>query len=91
LVAARRAELRTVLWTAWGRDWREEATPDTVVNDVRRGLVPGATVLLHDSDCTSAPGAWKSALGALPLLAELFEQRGLSVGPLRDHGIRTSG
>jgi peptidoglycan/xylan/chitin deacetylase (PgdA/CDA1 family) len=90
LVAARRAELHTVLWTAWGRDWREQATPRSVVDDVDKGLGPGATVLLHDSDCTSAPGAWRSALGALPLLAEVFEERGLSVGPLRDHGIRAA-
>jgi peptidoglycan/xylan/chitin deacetylase (PgdA/CDA1 family) len=87
LVAAHQAGLRTVLWTAWGRDWRAQATPLTVVRDIRRGLGPGGTVLLHDSDCTSAPGAWQSALGALPLLEELFASRGLTVGPLRDHGV----
>lgn len=85
--AARRLGLQTVLWTAWGRDWRAEATPATVVRDVRRHLGPGATVLLHDSDCTSAPGAWRSAVGALPLLAEVFAAVGLKVGPLSQHGI----
>jgi peptidoglycan/xylan/chitin deacetylase (PgdA/CDA1 family) len=85
LLAARQAGLRTVLWTAWGRDWRAEATPLTVVRDVGKGLGPGGTVLLHDSDCTSAPGSWRSALGSLPLLDELFSSRGLTVGPLRDH------
>jgi peptidoglycan/xylan/chitin deacetylase (PgdA/CDA1 family) len=79
--------LRTVLWTAWGRDWRAEATPETVVRDVRRHLGPGATVLLHDSDCASAPGAWRSAVGALPLLAGLFGATGLTVGPLGEHGV----
>lgn len=88
VLAARRQRLRTVLWTTWGRDWRAEATPDTVVADVARQLGPGATVLLHDSDCTSAPGSWHSALGALPRLAELFAARGLAVGPLREHGTR---
>jgi peptidoglycan/xylan/chitin deacetylase (PgdA/CDA1 family) len=90
LLAVRRLRLRTVLWTAWGRDWRAEATPATVVADVVRGLGPGATVLLHDSDCTSAPGAWRSALGALDGLAEVFEARGLTVGPLSDHGVAPS-
>ena len=90
LLAARRLGLRTVLWTAWGRDWREQATPRSVVEDVTGGLAPGATVLLHDSDCTSAPGCWHSALGALPRLADAFAERGLTVGPLRDHGIRTA-
>jgi peptidoglycan/xylan/chitin deacetylase (PgdA/CDA1 family) len=87
LAAAHRLELRTVLWTSWGRDWRAEATPGTVVADVVDGLRPGATVLLHDSDCTSAPGSWKATLGALPGLAEAFARRGLVVGPLRDHGL----
>jgi len=88
VVAARRQKLRTVLWTTWGRDWRAEATPDSVVADVARQLGPGGTVLLHDSDCTSAPGAWRSALGALPRLGDLFAARGLVVGPLAEHGTR---
>jgi peptidoglycan/xylan/chitin deacetylase (PgdA/CDA1 family) len=86
--AARRAGLTTVLWTTWGRDWRKEATPDAVANDVMRRYVEGGTVLLHDSDCESYPGSWRSALGALGLLAERFTDRGLTVGPLRDHGVR---
>jgi peptidoglycan-N-acetylglucosamine deacetylase len=88
LAAAHRLGLRTVLWTTWGRDWREEATPATVVADVAGGLRPGATVLLHDSDCTSAPQSWRATLGALPALAELFASRGLAVGTLGEHGIR---
>ena len=89
LRGARRVGLRTVLWTTWGRDWRQEATPDTVVADVCRRYVDGGTVLLHDSDCESYPGSWRSTLGALPLLAERFAARDLTAGPLRDHGIVT--
>src|SRR5262249_31409108 len=87
LRAAPQLELRPVLWTCWGRDWRPVATPLTVVDDVSRGLAPGGTVLLHDSDCTSAPESWKSALGALDLLAKRFADMGLSAGPLGDHGL----
>jgi len=87
-LAARRLGLRTVLWTAWGRDWTATATPAGVASTVARGLRPGGTVLLHDSDCTSAPGAWRAALGALPRLAELFAAHGgLAVGTLADHGV----
>ncbi len=89
LTGAKRAGLTTVLWTTWGRDWRREATPDTVVTDVLRRYVDGGTVLLHDSDCESYPGSWRSALGALPRLADEFAARGLTVGPLRDHGLRS--
>jgi peptidoglycan/xylan/chitin deacetylase (PgdA/CDA1 family) len=87
LTAAHRLGLQTVLWTTWGRDWRPEATAATVTAEVVESLVPGATILLHDSDCTSAPDSWRAALGSLPHLAEAFDQRGLVVGPLGDHGI----
>ena len=85
--AARRAGLRTVLWTAWGRDWRADATPESVVGDVLGGYVDGGTVLLHDSDCTSAPLCWRATLGALPALASELDARFLRVGPVGEHGI----
>ncbi|HWG73908.1 MAG TPA: polysaccharide deacetylase family protein [Acidimicrobiales bacterium] len=88
LVAARRAALRTVLWTTWGRDWRSDATAASVAATVTATWRPGATVLLHDSDVTSAPGAWRAALGALPLLRERWAVAGLEVGPLGRHGTR---
>jgi peptidoglycan/xylan/chitin deacetylase (PgdA/CDA1 family) len=85
LWAARSAGLTPVLWTAWGRDWRAAATPESVLATLRPDLGRGATVLLHDSDCTSAPGAWRAALGALPLLADELAARRLGVGPLGPH------
>ncbi len=88
LLAARGQNLKTVLWTSWGRDWRTGATPDSVATDVRRGLHPGATVLLHDSDCTSSPGSWRSTLASLPALADLFAEQELRPGRLADHGLR---
>ena len=87
LRAARELGMTTVLWTTWGRDWRREATPASVVNDVTRRYLDGGTVLLHDSDCTSYPGSWESALGALPRLADSFASRGLEVGTVGEHGV----
>jgi len=87
LWACRRLGLRPVLWTCWGRDWRLEATAESVLADVEADLRPGATVLLHDSDCTSDPGSWHSTVEALPQLAERFAASGWQVGPLRDHGL----
>jgi peptidoglycan/xylan/chitin deacetylase (PgdA/CDA1 family) len=84
---SRRLGMTTVLWTTWGRDWRREATPSTVVADVTRRYVDGGTVLLHDSDCASYPGSWHSSLGALPRLADEFTARGLEVGTVGAHGI----
>ncbi|WP_256107522.1 polysaccharide deacetylase family protein [Streptomyces sp. ODS05-4] len=83
--AARAAGLRTVLWSAWGRDWTAEATADSVRAEVSASLRGGGTVLLHDSDATGAPGCWRAALGALPALVGDCRVRGLLVGPLAEH------
>jgi peptidoglycan/xylan/chitin deacetylase (PgdA/CDA1 family) len=88
LVAARVRGLRPVLWTAWGRDWTGAASPASVVATLGPGLRGGATLLLHDSDHTCAPAAWRSALGALPEIVARCRALGLSVGPLREHGVR---
>lgn len=87
LVAARARGLRTLLWTAWGRDWTGTASPESVLATVVADLRGGGTVLLHDSDRTSAAGAWRSALGALPGLLARCDDMGLRAGPLREHGV----
>lgn len=84
-VSARRLGLTPVLWTCWGEDWTRNATPHSVHRTVTTDLRGGGTILLHDSDCTSAPGSWRSTLGALPLLLDTCARRGFDVGPLRDH------
>ena len=85
LVTARKADVRPVLWSSWGRDWRAEATPESVVADIRRPGLRGATVLLHDSDLTSAPGSWKTTVASLPLLADAIDEAGLRVRRLDEH------
>jgi hypothetical protein len=51
------------------------------------GLESGGTVLLHDSDATSPPGASMLALGALPSLLDECARRGLRVGTVAEHGL----
>ncbi len=87
LASARSLRLRPVLWTAWGRDWTRSATAASVLATVEAGLRPGGTILLHDSDCTSAPGSSAATLAALPELVARSRARGLAVGPLRAHGL----
>lgn len=68
---ARRRGWRTVLWSAWGREW---ATPDpgAVAARIARRLRPGTIVLLHDSDAFGPSGMWRVVRDALgPLAAEL--------------------
>ncbi|MFC4496912.1 polysaccharide deacetylase family protein [Streptomyces ovatisporus] len=88
LSAARKLGLQPVLWTAWGRDWTSRADAESVLYELDRRLCGGATVLLHDTDRSSVPGAWHSALDALPRLVMRCRAAGLSVGPLAEHGVR---
>jgi peptidoglycan/xylan/chitin deacetylase (PgdA/CDA1 family) len=85
LLAARGAGLRTVLWSDWGVDWRRGRTAEQVLATVTGGLRPGGTVLLHDSDRTSAPGSWRATLAATEQLLDRLATRGVPVGPLAEH------
>jgi peptidoglycan/xylan/chitin deacetylase (PgdA/CDA1 family) len=59
-----------LLWSAWGRDWRARATPDSIAQCAARRLRGGDVVLLHDSDHYSARGSWHRTAAALPLILE---------------------
>jgi peptidoglycan/xylan/chitin deacetylase (PgdA/CDA1 family) len=83
--AAREVGLDTVLWSAWGRDWERRATATSVTRLVGSQLAPGGTVLLHDSDRTSAPGSWRATLGATERLVPAWLSANLAVGPLAEH------
>jgi peptidoglycan/xylan/chitin deacetylase (PgdA/CDA1 family) len=83
--AARRAGLQTVLWSAWGVDWAADATPSTIVDRVSAAVRPGGTVLLHDTDRTSAPDSWRRTLVATATLLDSWRDAGIPVGPLREH------
>lgn len=83
--AAREADLTTVLWSAWGRDWTAGATPATILRRIRSQLSPGGTVLLHDSDRTSHPGSWRATLAASATLLESWDRDGTGVGRLSEH------
>ena len=85
LLAGRSAGLRSVLWSAWGRDWEPTATPERVVRTVGRTLRPGGTVLLHDTDRTAAPESWRVTLAATRTLLEEWRAVHLPVGPLSQH------
>lgn len=85
--AAARSGLRTVLWSAWGKDWTPQATPRSIHLTLLPDLRGGATLLLHDTDRNSAPGSWRATLGALPLVIESCQEAELKIGPLAAHGI----
>jgi peptidoglycan/xylan/chitin deacetylase (PgdA/CDA1 family) len=91
LATARKLGLTPILWTCWGFDWTASSTGPSVLKTVLRGLKGGGTILLHDSDVAASPGAWQSTLSALPPLFEECQHRGLRLGPLAEHAVRSSG
>ena len=86
LWALNRLELVPRLWNCSGREWRRHAGVTAVRDTLRPGLRPGATVLLHDTDAACPAGTWRRALAVLPYLLDECAERGLAVGPLREHG-----
>ncbi|HEY2278536.1 MAG TPA: polysaccharide deacetylase family protein [Streptosporangiaceae bacterium] len=88
LAAARRLELRPLLWTSCGREWQRGATPASVLATLLRTLDGGGTVLLHDSDRQARPGSAQAARAALPALLAECSRRGLAVGTVAQHGLR---
>lgn len=87
LAAAQRLELRPLLWTSCGREWKRGATPASVLTMLLRTLAGGGTVLLHDSDRQARPGSAQSARAALPALLAECTRRGLTVGTVAEHGV----
>jgi peptidoglycan-N-acetylglucosamine deacetylase len=86
LLAVRQLGLTPVLWGAWGREWDAGATADSVLQNLRRGLRGGVTVLLHDAESVSPSGS-AAVLSALPALLDECAGRGLRIGPLAEHGL----
>jgi peptidoglycan/xylan/chitin deacetylase (PgdA/CDA1 family) len=76
LLAARARGWRTVLWSAWGREWTTD-DPGQVAARVVSGLHPGAIALLHDSDAFGPTGMWRGACEALGPIAEELDRRRL--------------
>jgi peptidoglycan-N-acetylglucosamine deacetylase len=74
---ARRREWRTLLWSQWGRDWEQRATPESIVRRVTDGVRPGSVLLLHDADDYGAPDSWRRMVAALPRVLEVLAERGL--------------
>lgn len=85
LVAARRAGLRPILWSAWGRDWDETADKSSIAATVLGGLSAGGTILLHESPVGGAAQSDARIRAALPTLIDTCRSSGLRVGPLAEH------
>jgi peptidoglycan/xylan/chitin deacetylase (PgdA/CDA1 family) len=77
LRTARTRGWRTLLWSQWGRDWRERATPESIAARLTDGAGEGSVLLLHDADHYGAPGSWRRTAAALPRALQTLAERGL--------------
>jgi peptidoglycan/xylan/chitin deacetylase (PgdA/CDA1 family) len=70
------------LWSRWGRDWRGAATAWSVARLAAGELDSGDVILLHDADHYADAGSWRATAGALPLILDAIEARGLHTAAL---------
>jgi peptidoglycan/xylan/chitin deacetylase (PgdA/CDA1 family) len=70
------------LWSRWGRDWRGDATPLSIARRAAGVLDAGDVILLHDADHYADAGSWRATVGAVPLILDAIEARGLRTAAL---------
>jgi peptidoglycan/xylan/chitin deacetylase (PgdA/CDA1 family) len=83
LRAVHRRGWRPVLWSRWGKDWRRDASAESITRRSSAGIRAGDIVLLHDADYYSARGSWVRTAAALPLILEELDSCGLKTVSLR--------
>lgn len=79
---ARSKGWRVLLWSQWGRDWRADATAESIASLLTAGAREGSVLLLHDADDYSAPGSWIRTAQALPIALEALASAGLQPSAL---------
>jgi peptidoglycan/xylan/chitin deacetylase (PgdA/CDA1 family) len=77
LAAARDADLRPLLWSRWGKDWRRFTTPARIAARAVAGVGAGDVILLHDADFYSSPRSHERTVAALPAILTELRRRGL--------------
>jgi peptidoglycan/xylan/chitin deacetylase (PgdA/CDA1 family) len=83
LAAVRQRDLRPLLWSRWGKDWRRLTTPERIATRVTQDLHSADVILLHDADFYSSRGSHQRTAAALKLIVrELKRQKIGTVLPL---------
>jgi len=80
-LAAYRERSAVVHWSTWGRDWRAQATPHSIAQEVLSGIRGGDIILLHDADLYSGR-TWHGTFDAVPTIVRELRARGLRPGPI---------
>jgi peptidoglycan-N-acetylglucosamine deacetylase len=76
LAAVRDHELKPLLWSRWGKDWRRFTSPRRIADRATANLTEGDVILLHDADFYSSGGSHRHTVQALSLIVrELKRQK----------------
>ena len=75
LRTVRGAGLRELLWSRWGKDWRGDATGESIAALASAGVAPHDVILLHDADFYSSPGCHRQTARALQMILGTLESR----------------
>ena len=78
--AAQSLGLRTVQWDVAGLDWKRRSARQ-IADEVLHRACAGSIVLLHDGD-SDDKGDRRETVGALPLIIEGLNDKGLHIAPL---------
>ncbi|MBV8221711.1 MAG: polysaccharide deacetylase family protein [Solirubrobacterales bacterium] len=76
LAAIRERNLKPLLWSRWGKDWRRFTTPERIAARASADARPGDVILLHDADFYSSRGSHERTVAALRIIVrELKRQK----------------
>jgi peptidoglycan-N-acetylglucosamine deacetylase len=75
LDAVRERDLRPLLWSRWGRDWRRFTTPARIARLATANLQAGDVILLHDADFYSSTGSHERTVAALAVIVRELERQ----------------
>ena len=77
LEAARANQLRPLLWSKWGKDWRKFTTPERIAARATAEIADGDVILLHDADFYSSRNSYRRTTAALPIVIAELKRREL--------------
>lgn len=70
-------DMRPLLWSRWGKDWRKFTTPGRIAARATRSVAAGDVILLHDADFYNAKRSHERTAAALPAVLGALAARKL--------------
>ncbi len=75
LRAARQADLKPLLWSRWGKDWRRFTTPQRIAARATANIHRGDVILLHDADFYCSKDSHQRTVQALAIILRELNTR----------------